>query len=157
MSITPEGSIIWETELFNNDSYAASANSITTDGKNLFVTGDLEMRINEQLLVNSYAAGLDLTGRNVDKEYLENSNSGSDIALDSSGNLVVLNQNCLILSQVPVPFDNTCERYRVLEVCDSYNTDIKGSGLSITSTGDFLIAGQKGGNFYYALKSGPGE
>lgn len=154
MALTLEGAVIWETELFNNSSYAASTNAIISNGQELFVCGSLEMIAGDDILVNSFTATLGLNGESPDKEFLENSNIGTDLILDSAGNLVVLNKNCLLISLVPVPFNNTKEIFRTLDVCDSYDTDIYGNSVSLTSDDKILIAGQKAGDFYYALRSG---
>ena len=154
MAITLEGSIIWETELFNNSSYEAATNGIISNGQELFVCGSLEMIVSDKILINSFAATLTLAGESPDKEFLENSNSGTDLVLDAGGNLAVLNKNCLVISLVPVPFNNTKEIFRTLDVCDSYNTDIYGYSVSLTSENNYLIAGEKAGKFFYALRSG---
>lgn len=153
--ITSEGSIIWETELFNNPSYAAASNSLDEKNGMLYVTGSLEQIGTDETLINSFVASITSLGAVENKEFLENSNSGSDSDFNADGDIAVLNRNCLILSIGPVPVGEDIEQFRVLDVCDSYDTNVKGYTLSASAEGSYLIAGSKGGKFYYALRSGP--
>ncbi len=88
------------------------------------------------------------------KVYTENSNFGTDLDFDSSMNLVLLNQNCLILTNISLPDGDSDEQIRVFDVCDSYDTNTLGRALSVDYEDNYFIAGSKEGNFYYVLKSG---
>ena len=92
-----------------------------------------------------------------EKEFLENSNSGSDTDFNADGDIAVLNRNCLILSIGKIPLGDDIAKFRVLDVCDSYNTDVIGRSISADKDGNYLIGGSRGGKFYYALRSGPKE
>ncbi|MDX2414227.1 MAG: hypothetical protein QNK33_03455 [Bacteroidales bacterium] len=155
--ITSEGSIIWETELFNNPSYAAASNSLSELNGMLYISGSLERIADDEILINSFVASLTLSGILGNKEFLENSNSGSDTDFNSSGDIAVLNRNCLILSIGAIPIGEDISRFRVLDACDSYNTATLGLSLSADGDGNYLIGGSLGGKFYYALRSGPKE
>jgi len=77
-----------------------------------------------------------------------------DLEFDLYSNIIMLNKNCLIMSFVSLPGANSIEKLRVYDACDSYDTGAKGSSLALTHDGNFLLAGSKSGNFYYALLSG---
>jgi len=155
--ITPEGGIIWETELFNNPSYAAASNSLDELNDMLYITGSLERISDDKTLVNSFVASVTISGVLGTKEFLENSNSGADSDFNKDGDLVVLNRNCIILDIGAIPLGDDMARFRVLDVCDSYDTDVYGMSLSADPDGNYLIGGSSGGKFYYALRSGPKE
>lgn len=152
--ITDEGSIIWETELINNMDYIAGSLTIEEDGGSLYIGGRTEYTGTTGEVCNSFVASVTTGGMVNWKIYTENSNLGTDLDFDSSMNLLMLNQNCLILSGISLPDGDSQQQIRVLEVCDSYDTKILGRSLSLTHQDNFLIAGSKEGKFYYALKSG---
>jgi len=152
--ITSEGAIIWETELYNNKDYMAGSLAIEADGGNLYVAGSTEYTGGDSDVSNSFVAALSQSGTVTWKKYLENSNVGSDLDFDSNMNLVLLNQNCLILTNITLPDASSTQQIRVLDVCDSYNTLTLGKALSISNENDYFISGSKDNKFYYALKSG---
>jgi hypothetical protein len=152
--ITAEGTIIWETELFNNKDYAAGSLAIEEDGGSLYVAGRTEYNSSDGKVTNSFAAALSHNGMVTWKKYLENSNTGTDIAFDSNMNLVMLNQNCLILTGITLPDGTDIAQTRVLDVCDSYDTQTFGRALALTYENNYLIAGSRDNKFYYALKYG---
>ncbi len=152
--LTDEGAIIWETELINNKDYVAGSLTIEEDGGSLYIGGRTEYTGNAGEVSNSFVASLSTGGMLNWKVYTENSNLGTDLDFDSSMNLLMLNQNCLILSGISLPDGGSKQQIRVLDVCDSYDTKIFGRSLSLTYEDAFLIAGSKGGKFYYVLKSG---
>ena len=152
--ITDEGAIIWETELINNRDYTAGSLSIAEDGEFLYVAGRTEYTGTSGEVSNSFVASLTRGGMVNWKVYAENSNYGTDLDFDSAMNLMLLNQNCLILTGISLPEGGNARQIRVLDVCDSYDTKTLGRALSITYEDNYFIAGSKEGKFYYALKSG---
>lgn len=152
--ISGEGAIIWETELYNNRDYMAGSLAIMADGGNLYVAGRTEYTGGEGDVSNSFVSALSQSGTVNWKKYLETGNIGSDLAFDSNMNLVLLNQNCLILTNISLPDADDTQQVRVLEVCDSYNTLTLGRALALSNDDNYFIAGSKDNKFYYALKSG---
>ena len=152
--ITGEGAIIWETELYNNNSYAAGSLTIAEDGGSVFVAGQTELIGTDGPVRNSFVASLTQNGMVSWKKYLENSNIGTDIDFDSNMNLLMLNHNCLILNAITLPDGSNSEKIRTLDACDSYDTKILGRSLSVTYENNYFIAGSKDDKFYYILRSG---
>lgn len=152
--LTNEGVIIWETELINNRDYIAGSLTIEEDGASLYIGGRTEYTGTTGEVSNSFVASVGPGGMVNWKVFTENSNLGTDIDFDSSMNLIMLNQNCLILSDISLPDGDNQRQIRVLDVCDSYDTKVFGRALSVTYEDNFFIAGSKEGKFYYALKSG---
>lgn len=153
--ITTEGNILWETELYNNSDFGAASLAIDADNDgNIYVAGRTELAVEGGLLYNSFVSCLTFTGSVIWKKYLENSNSGEDIAFENGASLVTLNKNCFILNFLSLPDGTVTDLMRVYDVCDSYDTDNLGYAFDITGDGNFLIAGSKSDKFYYALRSG---
>ena len=152
--LTDEGSFIWETELINNRDYIAGSLTIEEDGGYLYIGGRTEYTGTTGEVCNSFVASVSTGGMLNWKIYTENSNLGTDLDFNSAMNLLILNQNCLILSWISLPDGESNKQIRVLDVCDSYDTKILGKSLSLTPDDNFLIAGSKDGKFYYALRSG---
>ncbi|MCD4769375.1 MAG: hypothetical protein K8R35_04330 [Bacteroidales bacterium] len=153
--ITPEGNILWETELYNNSNFGAASLAIDADSDGIiYVTGRTELTVETGLLYNSFISCLTSAGSVIWKEYLESSNSGEDILFENSSSLVMLNKNCFILDFISLPDGALTDLMRVYEACDSYDTGNLGYAFDITGDASFLLAGSKSGKFYYALRSG---
>jgi hypothetical protein len=145
---------LWETELFNNPSFADAGFAIKLDGSgNVHVTGRTEVSIEGGVLNNSFLVSLTNTGSIRWKKYFENSNTGVALIFDDAGDIMMLNMNCFIINIVN-PVDGTdAGRIRMFSLCDSYNTDALGADLDINYDKNILVAGSRGGSFYLALKS----
>jgi hypothetical protein len=147
---------LWETELYNNPDFGAACFGIVTDNEgNLYVSGKTEVTKTEGTLDNSFMASLSTSGSVNWKKYLENSNSGSSIIINDSGNLTMLNKNCFIINLAEPVHGDDAGRIRMFSVCNPYNTDAFGTDLDICPNGNILLAGSLGENFYLALKSSP--
>jgi hypothetical protein len=145
---------IWETELYNNPEFGASTLDIVLDGSGvIYVSGKTELSQKDGVVTNSFLASLTNSGTIRWKKYLEISNSGSSLILNSKDFLVMLNMNCFILN-ILNPDDGSDEgRIKVLDVCDSKISDALGMALDQNFDGNILLAGSRGGSFYLALKS----
>jgi hypothetical protein len=149
---------LWETELFNNPSFAAASMAIKLDGSgNIYVAGKTELPVEAGTLNNSFLVSLNNTGSDrvswENKRYLENSNTGAALIFDEVGNLMMLNKNCFIINIVNPEDGTDAGRIRMFSLCDSYNTDALGADLDINYDKNILVAGSSGGSFYLALKS----
>ena len=144
--------ILWETELYNNPSFAAAASGITADGSgNIYVTGKTEVSRESGTLDNSFLASLDPAGSVRWKKYLENANAGADLIF--SGNMILmLNRNCFVVNLADPDSGDDAGRVRMFEVCDPYDTDAIGSGLDLDYDGNILVGGKKGDSFYLSIK-----
>ena len=65
----------------------------------------------------------------------------------------MLNMNCFILNIINPDDGSDAGRIKVLDVCDSNDSDALGMDLDQNFDGNMLLAGSKGGSFYMALKS----
>jgi hypothetical protein len=143
---------LWETELSNNPNFAASATGITVDGSgNTFVTGGTEVSRESGTYDNSYLASLDPAGSVRWKKYLEIANTGSDLILTDDA-LLMLNRKCFVVNMADPDDGTEAGRILMFEGCDSYDTDVIGSGIDLHYDGNILVAGEKGGSFYLAMK-----
>ena len=98
-------------------------------------------------------ASLSNTGTIRWKKYLENSNTGSALILNDTGDMMMLNKNCFIISILSTSDGLYAGKISVFSLCDSNNTDAKGSDLCVNYDKNILVAGTRGGSFYLALKS----
>ncbi|MEZ5000817.1 MAG: hypothetical protein R2727_09340 [Bacteroidales bacterium] len=153
--VTGTGAKIWETELYNNPSFgAASIEIVAGDGGELYVTGMTELNFDDQLLMNSWIAALSSGGNVLWKDYLENSNSGEEVAFDGFSGLLVMNMNCGTINYISLPDGMITDRIRVYDVCDPYDTGALLRSMAVNPQGDYFMAGARSGNFYYALRKG---
>jgi hypothetical protein len=145
---------LWEEELYNNVSFGAGCSGIAVaESDSIYVTGRTEVNRKEGTLNNSYIVSMSQSGIIGKKKYLENSNSGSDLVIDDSGDILVLNRNCLIVTIVDPENAYELSLIRMYNECDSYKTDAFGADIDLHYDGNILTAGSKGGSFYLALKS----
>ena len=152
--ITDEGAIVWERELYNNQNFGAGSLAIAYEYDTVYVSGRTELNVSDGVLENSFVAAVSTCGVVGWKRYLESSNSGTDLVVDSGGNLLMLNRNCFILNFIPLPGGDGHERMRVFDACDSYETSSHGMSVNITYDNNYFIAGSRSGKFYYALREG---
>jgi len=145
---------LWETELFNNPDFAAeSLGIITSSDGTVFISGNTELSVEDGVLNNSFLASLSSSGSVNWKKYIEKSNVGIALIFDESGLLLMLNQNCFVVSMANPDDGSEAGRLRMFDVCDPYNTDAVGADFDLTHEGNLLIAGSLGGSYYLALKS----
>ena len=145
---------LWETDLYNNTGFRAGCYAATTDAAgNVFVTGVTEASNMSGTLTNSYVASVSRLGEVQWKKYLENSNTGSSIILNGSGNVLMLNKNCFILRILNSADGSDDGIARMFAECDSYTTDAFGLDMDLRHDGTVLVAGTKAGNFWIAIKS----
>lgn len=145
---------LWETELYNNPDFGAASLAIKLDGSgNVCVSGNTELSSKDGNLNNSFMASLSNTGTIRWKKYLENSNTGSALILNDTGDMMMLNKNCFIISILSTSDGLYAGKISVFSLCDSNNTDAKGSDLCVNYDKNILVAGTRGGSFYLALKS----
>ena len=148
---------LWETDIFNNPNFAAASLAINLDESGIiYVTGKTELPVEGGILNNSFLVSLSNSGEmgwNEEKRYLENSNEGTAIIFNDAGELMMLNKNCFIINIIN-PADGTdAGRIRMFSLCDSYNTDAHGLDFGINYDKNILVAGDRGGNFYLAIKT----
>jgi hypothetical protein len=145
---------LWETELYNNPDFGAASLDIILDGsENIYASGKTELSTEGGSLNNSFLASLTSAGSVRWKKYFENSNAGSSLIFDNSGDLMMLNENCFIINIAHSDDGSESGRIRMFDVCDPYNSDAFGSDLDVNYDGNLIVAGKRGGNFYLALKS----
>jgi hypothetical protein len=145
---------MWETELYNNPDFGASCLDIQLDDAGvLYVSGKTELSQKEGIINNSFLASLGNSGSIRWKKYFELTNEGSSLIINDKDLLVMLNMNCFILNIVNPGDGSDAGRIRVLDACNAKDGDAKGKDIDQLFTGDMLLAGSKGGNFYLALKS----
>jgi len=144
---------IWETELYNNPNFGASALGITLDNSgNIYVTGKTELPSVSGQVDNSFVVSLSSAGSIRWKEYLENTNSGISVKIDTDGHLLNLNQNCMILYSLNSNTGSTDGLSRTFDACDSKNTTSYGWSLDLNYDRYLLIVGSNGGRFYICQK-----
>lgn len=147
---------LWEIELYNNSNFGAGCLGVAVGGSDsLYVTGETEVTRKEGTLDNSYIASISLSGQLGKKKYLENSNSGSDMIIDASDEIILLNRNCFLIDVIVPLRGYEVSLYRMFNSCDPYDTDAFGSDLDFYFDGNIIVAGSKGGNFYLAVKASP--
>jgi hypothetical protein len=145
---------LWEKELYNNPSFGASSLGICLDNVgNIFISGKTELSGASVNLDNSFTASLDNNGNVRWKKYLENTNSGSSVKIDENGQILMLNQNCFIISILSASDGSASGTVRPFDVCDSKNTDAYAKDFEINYDGNIIMAGSKGNGFYLAMKS----
>ncbi|MCK7534771.1 MAG: hypothetical protein MZV63_29105 [Marinilabiliales bacterium] len=77
---------LWETDLYNNPDFTAGCYDAIPDASgNVYVTGRMEAANASGTLNNSYLASLTRLGVINWKKYIENSNSGSALQLNATG------------------------------------------------------------------------
>jgi len=144
---------IWETELNNNPDFGAASLGIELDdNSNIYVSGKTEITHEEVLVNTSFMASLSASGIIRWKQYLEYSNSGSELVFNDLNQIIMLNRNCLVINILNPGDGSEAGRMLMFEVCDPGNTDAFGSGLDVDHEGNLLVAGSKGGSFYMVLK-----
>jgi hypothetical protein len=145
---------IWETELYNNPSFAASTFGISLDNAgNVFVSGTTKIANSKETVVNSTASSLTSSGAIRWKQYLEIDNSGTSVLINDMGQVFILNQNCYIIS-VLKPTDGTEDGLiRTFDACDSKSTNSLAKDFTFNYDDNILIAGQHNGSFYLIMKS----
>lgn len=145
---------LWETELYNNPDFGAASLAINHDESgNLYMSGKTELSTAKGVLNNSFVASLTNSGTIRWKRYLENSNEGSAVMINNTGDVVMLNKNCFIINMLNPADGVDAGRIRTLSLCDSYSTDAFGWDMDFDQDKNIMITGKRGGSFYLALKS----
>ncbi len=144
---------LWETELYNNPDFGSASIDITLDASgNVYVTGRTELNQNEGVSNNSFVVSLTNSGTIRWKKYLESINSGYSVILDDDV-VIILNRNCFIVNMINQSDGSDAGRVRVMDVCNSKDSDALGTDFDQRYDGNIFLAGSKGGSFYLALKS----
>ena len=147
--------MLWETDLYNNPEFSAAGRSVLLDSYgNVYVTGNTELPTSQGNLSNTFVVSLDKNGniRENWKKYPEESNQGTALLFDETGNILVLNRNCFIVN-VLGPDDGTdIDRIRMFNLCSPDDTDAFGKDFALSGS-NILVAGSLGGNFFVSLKS----
>ena len=145
---------LWEEELYNNTNFGAGCLGIAIgESDSLYLTGKTEVSREAGTLDNSYLASMSTSGNIGRKKYLENSNSGTDLITNESGEILLLNSNCFIIGVIDPMNGYDIRLIRMYNECDSYHSDAFGADLDLDYDGNILAAGSRGGSFYLALKS----
>lgn len=145
---------LWETELYNNPSFGAASLDISLDNSgNVYVSGKTELSVSSGTVNNSFIASLTSGGGVRWKKYLEYANTGSSMRFDDSGQPMVLNMNCFIISILNPDDGSSTGIIRTYDVCDPANTDAFGLCMDQDWDGNILMAGAKGGGYYLVIKS----
>ncbi len=145
---------LWETDLYTNSNFgAASLGIIPDDSRNVYVSGRTESSSGDSVLNNAFLVSLTSSGSIRWKKYLEKSNAGAALIFDDSEVLMMLNTNCFLINMANPDDGSDAGKLRVFDVCNSKETDAFGKDLDLNYDGNILIAGSKGGNYYFALKS----
>jgi hypothetical protein len=149
------GNLIWEKELYNNPDFGASVISLTggSDGI-VYAAGRTELPDGEGIFTTSWVASFTATGELLWKSYLENSNSGEDILINSMNQLMVLNQKCGTINYISLPDGKVVNRLSLYDACDPAEHEIELSSLNILPGGEYLVTGRRSGKFYYARYGG---
>jgi hypothetical protein len=144
---------LWETDLYNNPDFGSASIDITLgESGDVYVTGRTELNQNEGVSNNSFVVSLTNSGTIRWKKYLESTNSGSSVIIDDDV-LVILNRNCFILNLINQSDGSDAGRVKVMEICNSKDSDALGTDIVQKYDGNIFLAGSKGGSFYLALKS----
>ena len=145
---------LWETDLYNNPEFGAtSLGIILDDQRNIYVSGDTELKSGESVLKNSFLASIGPSGSVKWKKYFEKTNSGAAVIFNENGTLIMLNTNCFVINMADPEDGADAGRIRMFNICDSKETDAFGKDLDLNYDGNILVAGSKGGNYYLAMKS----
>jgi hypothetical protein len=144
---------IWETELYNNPSFGASSLGISLDetGK-IYVTGKTDLPVSSGSSYSSFIAKVTNSGIVESRKYPENTNSGSSVIFDNSGQLLLLNSNCFVVSILSPTDMAVSGTVRTFDACDPKGTDAFGLDFDFNYDGNLILAGSKGGGFYLAMK-----
>lgn len=152
------GDMIWERELYNNPDFGASVISLTRGSDGIvYATGRTELPEGEDLYTTSWVASFTATGELLWKRYLENSNSGEDILINSMSQLMVLNKKCGTINYISLPDGTVVNRLSLYDACDPSEHEIELGSLNILPDGEYLVTGRRSGKFYYARYGGEKE
>ncbi|HKK43375.1 MAG TPA: hypothetical protein VJ963_13255 [Bacteroidales bacterium] len=146
---------LWETDLYNNPEFSASARGIMLDPYgNIYVTGGTEVATSGGTLSNTFAVSLDNDGSIRDnwKKYPEELNEGAALLPDASGNILVLNRYCCVVSVLGADDGSLMDRIRIFSLCYPDNTDAFGTSFALSGN-NIMVAGSLGGSFFTGLKS----
>ena len=144
---------LWEQDLANNPAYGASSLAIAYNEDNVFVGGKTELLKEGGLIDNSFIACLSSDGDLKWRKYPENSNSGVSIAINSIGEVNLLNINCFVVNVLSASTGNDNRRIRLYDVCEPATTDAFASDFDIDSNNNLVMAGSREGMFYVAVKN----
>jgi len=144
----------WETELYNNPNFGSSSKGITIDNSGfIYVSGKTELSSGSVSVDNTFSVKLGNSGTVVWKKYLESSNSGSSVAIDKTGQLLILNRNCFRINVLNISDGTETGVIRTFNACDANKTNAFGACLDINYDGNLIIAGSKSTGFYLVMKS----
>jgi hypothetical protein len=145
---------IWETELYNNPSFAASTLGISIDNTgNVYVSGRTKISTAKETILTTVAASLTSNGVVIWKKYLEVDNSGSSVLINGSGEIFILDQNCFIVNVLSSTDGKENGLIRTFDVCDSKSTNSYARDFSFNYDDNLVLAGERSGNFYLVMKS----
>ena len=143
----------WETELYNNPDFGAASLGLEIDNSgNIYVSGHTELPSDNKVTYNSFVVKLDNTGIVKWKKYLESYNTGSEVILDKNGDIMMLNRNCFVVNILASADGSNIGKLRILDACDSNNTDAFGCDVSLNAENNLLLSGSKGNSYYVAVK-----
>jgi hypothetical protein len=145
---------LWETELYNNPSFAASTLGISLNNTgNVYISGRTKIATAKETILTTVAASLTASGGVRWKKYLEVDNSGSSVLIDGTGEIFILDQNCFIVN-VLSPIDGKENGLiRTFDVCDSKSTNSYARDFIFNYDDNLVVAGERDGNFYLVMKS----
>jgi hypothetical protein len=145
---------LWETELYNNPGFLSSTHGIMLDNSgSVFVTGKTALSDGSTTVDNSFSARLENSGIITWRKYLESANSGSSVIIDKTGQLFILNTNCLRINVLNASDGIETGVIRTFNACDSEKTTFYGTDFDFNYDGNLIIAGSKSGGFYLVMKS----
>jgi len=144
---------IWETELYNNPDFGASALAITADESsgNIYSSGMTRVTRSEGTVDNSFISCLSSTGSVRWKKYTEIGNSSTDIIIGDE-TIYALNRKCLSVNKVAMADGEDEGIIRLIDACESSTTTLFGNSISFNYDGNLIVAGARNGNFYIALE-----
>jgi len=145
---------IWETDLYNNPQFEASALSVTTDNSgNVYVSGYTEYPETAGTYRNAFVASVTSSGVIRWKKYLEYKNEASSVVFDDNAQLFVLNKNCLILNLINKDDGSISGILRTFAACDVSFDKASGNDAATGYGNSIVIAGTKNDIFYIVAKS----